>query len=116
MAVNLAERLNVRDWLWPGWVELLSAVRPLGVVVLDVLADHRVQMPTAEDEHPVGEFGSHGAHEPFRVAVRLRASRRNPDDFDSGVGEDGLERNSELAGSVPHQVGERRGAVAEVGQ
>ena len=53
------------------------AVGPLGVVVLDVLADHCVQMPATEDEHAVGEFGSDGAHEPFRVAVRLRAPRWN---------------------------------------
>ena len=39
----------VGERLWAGWLELLSALGPLGVVVLDVLGDHRVQMPATED-------------------------------------------------------------------
>ena len=54
--------------------ELLPAVRPLGVVVIDVLGQGRHQVTSADDEHAVGELGSDGADESFRVAVRLRLS------------------------------------------
>ncbi len=29
-------------------------------------------MPFAEDEHPVGDLGPGGEHEPFRLSVRAR--------------------------------------------
>ena len=39
-------------------------------VVMDlVLGQDRPQMPFAEDEHPVGELGPGGEHEPFRISV-----------------------------------------------
>lgn len=72
--------------MWPRWVELLAAVRPLGVVVLDVLGQDRCQMMSAEDQHAVSQLGSDGAYEPLRVPVRLRAAMRNSDDLDSRVG------------------------------
>ena len=103
VAVDGRDVRFVGDRLRSGRAELLSAVWPLGVVVLDVLGHDRCQVTPAEDEHAVGEFGSDGADEPFRVAVRLRAPRRNLHDFDSGVGEDGVERGGELAGAVTHQ-------------
>ena len=106
MAVDGRDVGLVGDRLRPGWLELLSAMGPLGVVVLDVLGDHRVQMPATEDHHPVGELGSDGADEPLRVAVRLRTPRWNLHDCDSCVGEDGVERGGELTGSVTHQIGE----------
>ena len=73
-------------------------------------------MTSADDQYAVGEFGSDGSQEPFRVAVRLRATGWNLHDFDSRVGQDGVERSGELAGAGTHQIAERRGTLAEVGQ
>jgi hypothetical protein len=40
------------------------------VVKALILGQDRPQMPLAEDEHPVGDLGTGGEHEPFRVSVR----------------------------------------------
>ena len=32
-------------------------------------------MPFAEDEHPVGDLGPGGEHEPFRISVRACGDR-----------------------------------------
>jgi hypothetical protein len=34
-----------------------------------ILGQDRPQMPLAEDEHPVGDLGTGGEHEPFCVSV-----------------------------------------------
>jgi hypothetical protein len=43
-------------------------------------------MPFAEDQHPVGELGPGGKHEPFRVSVRVRAAGRDLHGLDAGTG------------------------------
>jgi hypothetical protein len=43
------------------------------VVVSLVLGQDQQQMPLAEDQHPVGNLGPGGEHEPFRIRVRMRA-------------------------------------------
>jgi hypothetical protein len=92
------------DRMWSRWMKLLSPVGASGVVVLDVFGHHRGQVTSADDEHAVGEFGSDGADEPFRVAVRLRAPRWDFHDSDASVGQNGVERGGELACAVPHQI------------
>jgi hypothetical protein len=37
-----------------------------------ILGQDRPQMPLAEDEHPVGDLGTGGEHEPFCVSVGRR--------------------------------------------
>jgi hypothetical protein len=44
-------------------------------------------MPLAEDQHPVGDLGPGGEHEPFRVCVRSRAAGRNLHGLDTGIGQ-----------------------------
>ena len=68
--------------------------------MLDVFGEHGVQMPLAQDQHAVGELGSGGEHEPFGVAVRPWATRRNLDRRDAHVSQDGIERGRELASPV----------------
>jgi hypothetical protein len=68
-----------------------------------VLGQDRPQMPLAEDQHPVGDLGPGGEHEPFRVSVRARAPGRGLHGFDTGIGQDGVERRGELPGSVADQ-------------
>jgi hypothetical protein len=42
-----------------------------------VLGQDRPQMPLAEDQHPVGDLGPGGEHEPFRIGIRSRAPGRD---------------------------------------
>ena len=55
--------------VWPGRAELAAAMRAAPVVVGLILSLDRPQMPLAEDQHPVGNLGSGGEHEPFRVSI-----------------------------------------------
>jgi hypothetical protein len=64
-------------WLWRA--KFAGAVRSSTVAVPDVLREHHMQVPLAEDQHAVGEFGSDRAYEPFGETVRPRAARRNSD-------------------------------------
>ena len=43
-------------------------------------------MPLAEDEHPAGDLGPGGEHEPFRISVRLRAPGRDLHYLHPGAG------------------------------
>jgi hypothetical protein len=85
------------------WVQLLAAVGTLGVVVADVFAEEQSKMSLAEDQYPVGEFGSDGSYESFSEAVRLWTLGWDLHDADTGVGEDGVEGRRELAGSIPYE-------------
>jgi hypothetical protein len=70
----------------PGRAELAAAMRSPPVVMGFILGQDRPQMPLAEDEHPVGDLGPGGEHEPFRISVRARAARRDLHDLDTGIG------------------------------
>jgi hypothetical protein len=59
---------------------------PPPVVAGLVLGQDRPQKLFAEDEHPVGDLGPGGEHEPFRVSVLARAARRDLHNLDAGVG------------------------------
>jgi hypothetical protein len=89
-------------------------VRSSTVVVANVLSEYYPQMPLTEDQHAVGEFGSDGADEPFGETVRSGATGRNPDRLDAHIGQDGIERCCELAGSIADEETEFRDAVAEI--
>ena len=71
---------------WPGRAELAAAMGPPPVVAGLVLGQDRPQKLFAEDEHPVGDLGPGGEHEPFRVSVLARAARRDLHNLDAGVG------------------------------
>jgi hypothetical protein len=43
-------------------------MRPRGVVVGGEPGKHPAQMPLTEDQHPVGDLGPDGQHEPFAEA------------------------------------------------
>jgi hypothetical protein len=53
----------------PGRAESAAAVGSLPVVVPGVPGEDQPQVWFTEDEHPVGELGSGGAHESFGVGV-----------------------------------------------
>jgi hypothetical protein len=46
-----------------------GAVGSSTVAVANVLREHNTQVPLAEDQHTVDEFGSKGAYEPFGDTV-----------------------------------------------
>jgi hypothetical protein len=52
-----------------GRAELAAAMGAPSVVVRLVLGQDRPQMPLAENQHPVADFGPGGEHEPFRISV-----------------------------------------------
>src|ERR1039458_9159331 len=99
-----------------GRAQLAAAMRAASVVVSLILGQDRPQMPLAEDQHPVSDLGPGGEHEPFRVSVRPWAAGRDLHGFDTGPGQDCVERLSELPGSVADQEPEVRGAVAQIRQ
>ena len=84
------------------------------VVMGLVLGQDRPQMPLAEDQHPVGDLGPGGEHEPFRIGVRSWASGRDLHHFDPGPGQHCVERLGELPGPVAAHEPEACGAIAEV--
>ncbi len=98
----------------PWWAKVAGAVGSSAVVVANVFHQHHMQVPLAEDQHAVGEFGSDSAHEPFGEAVRPWATRRDPDYPDAHIGQDGVERCCELTGSISDEVVEFTDAIAEV--
>jgi hypothetical protein len=50
-------------------VQLAAAVGSVAVVVGFVVGQDGPQVPLAEDEHPVGDLGPVGEHEPLRKGV-----------------------------------------------
>jgi hypothetical protein len=81
-----------------------------------VLGQDQPQMPFAEDEHPVGDLGPGGEHEPFRTSIRARAARRDLHGLDTGAGQDCAGRLGELPGPVADREPEVRGAIARMRQ
>ena len=65
------------------WLQLERAVRPVLVVVLDVLAQDAFEVAAVEDQQPVQALGANGSDEPFGDGVRLRRSCRRLDDPDA---------------------------------
>jgi len=53
----------------PGRAELAAAMGPSSVVVPGIFGQDRPQVPFAEDQHPVGDFGPGGEDEPFGIGV-----------------------------------------------
>jgi len=70
----------------PRRAELAAAVGSPSVVVGRVPGQDRPQVPSAEDQHAVGDLGPGGEYEPFRITVRARAAGPGFHRFDTGVG------------------------------
>src|SRR5207344_569563 len=79
-----------------GRAELPAAVGAPSVVVGLVPGEDRFQMSLAEDQHPVGDLGPGGEHEPFRISVRARASGWDLHGCDAGAGQGRVEGFGEL--------------------
>jgi AhpD family alkylhydroperoxidase len=68
-----------------------------------VLGQDSTQVPFAEDQHPIGHVRADREHEPLREGVRARASRRDLRCGDACIGQECIERGSELPSSVADQ-------------
>ena len=103
MATDLADRW-CRRWL-PRlrWLQPQRAVRPVLVVVLDVLAQDAFDVAAVEDQQPVQALGADGSDEPFGDGVRLRRSCRRLDDPDAVRAEHLVEGIAVLAVAVADQ-------------
>ena len=94
--------------------KVAGTVRSSTVVVPNVFREHHTQVPLAEDQYTVGEFGSDRAYEPFSETVRPRTTRRNPDYADADVREDSIEGRGELTGPISDEEPEPRDAIAKI--
>jgi len=84
----------------PGRAQLAAAVGSSSVVVPGVLGQDAAQVALAEDQHPVGDLGPGGEHEPFRISIRARAPGRGLHSLDARAGLDCVKRCGELPGAV----------------
>ena len=73
-----------------------GAVRAVAVVMVDILGQHRPQLPAPEDEHPVQYLPPNRAHPALRISVRPRRSHRRAQHRQSLGSEDGVECGGEL--------------------
>jgi hypothetical protein len=106
---------KVRDGMIGAWREKPKrSMWPPAVVVGAVFGEDGPQVPFAEDQDAVGEFGSGGQDEAFGVAVRPGTSGWDLDGVDAAAGKDGVEGGGELAGAVGDEEPEAGGAVAEI--
>jgi hypothetical protein len=75
--------------LW--WAKVAGAVGSSTVVMANVVREHYTQVPLAEDQYAIGEFGPQGAYESFGKAVCPWATRGDLDHLDARVGENSVE-------------------------
>ncbi len=85
------------------WPERESTMRALGVVVLDVASQDRLEVAAAEDEEPVETLGADGADEPLGVGVGSGCAHGRGDDSDAFAAEHLVEPQGELAVAVVDQ-------------
>jgi hypothetical protein len=75
-------------------------VRALGVVAVDVAAEHAFEVSAVEDQQPVEALCTHGTDEAFGDSVRLWCADRGADDPDLFAAEDLVEGAGVLAVAV----------------
>jgi hypothetical protein len=82
---------------------LQGAVRAVAVVMVDILGQHRPQLPASEDQQPVQQLPPDGADLPLGVGVGPRRPHRRAQHPDPLGGEDGVERGGELGIPIPDE-------------
>src|SRR4051812_9349111 len=89
-------------------------MRAMGVVVLQILAQHDVEVAWSGDQDVVEAFSAQGGYEALGDCVRPGCPDRGANDADVGAGEHGVERGGELAVPVVDQEPEPVSALAEL--
>jgi hypothetical protein len=97
-----------------GWLLAEGSMRPMGVVVIDVLAEGVVEMPAAGDKDAVSALTPRAGDPPLADRVGPRRLDRRGDDPRAGRGEDGVERVGVLGIPVSDQELQAVGPLAEV--
>jgi hypothetical protein len=77
------------------------------------LGQHRHQMPTSEDEHPIQHLTPHRADPSLRIGVGPRRSHRRDKHLDRLGGKDPIERGGELGIPIADQESESAEVVAD---
>src|SRR5439155_12054730 len=108
-------RAGIRDgcWLAP-WVwshEPERPVRPLAVVMVDVGAEHAVELAVTEDQEPVEALLADGAHPALGVSVRVRSSERRLDHGRAFAAGDLVEGGIELRVAIVDEEAQRLGMI-----
>ena len=93
--------------LWSWWSQAKRSMRPVAVVMVDVDAEHVLELSPADDQHPVEALAPDGADPALGERVRLRRPERCPDDLDAFASEDLVENVAELAVAIVDQVADR---------
>jgi hypothetical protein len=115
-ALELADRSwvdEVETRRWCGRFQFERAVRPVGVVVLDVDAQHTLALSSARDQQPIEAVAADRADPAFGEGVRVGCPIPGADDLDALGPEDFVERAAELAVAVPDQEPHRPRALRE---
>ena len=86
-----------------GRVLMQRSVRTVAVVVLNVLAQHYIEVARPGDQEVVEAFPAQRADEPFRDRVGPGGLDWGAKEADVGAGEDGVEGGGELAVPVADQ-------------
>ena len=87
-----------------------ASVRPLTVVVPQVLVEHPLKMTPTPDQHPIQTLLPHRPHPALGERVGIRRLNRGLDDLDAVSGEDVVEGAGELG--IPVTKEEPRGGRA----
>ena len=105
---------ELEGWLLgSGWLEFEAAVRPVGVVVVDVDVEDVLEVSAAADQDPVEALASDGPDAALGVGVGPRRPDGRADDPDSFAVEDLVEGARELAVAVTDQVADGCGSFAQ---
>lgn len=89
------EMIQVSDAIWqrPEWRGLVQgAVRPVGVVEILVLSQHRHQVAQIPDQGPIQQLTPTAANPPLHDRIHSRCLNGGPDDPDADRLEHGIER------------------------
>src|ERR1039458_9830941 len=97
-----------------GHLESKATVRPMLVVMPDVVAEDPLEMVTANNERPVETLFTYGTYPALRDRVRTWRSHRCLDHLDTFAGEHLVERGGELRVAVSDQEPERPSVLGEI--
>src|SRR6266511_1308330 len=97
------QRGHCRRWRGYRGLKFDAAVRPAGVVVLDIPGEDPLKVLLVPDQCPVQTLGPGGAHPPLGVRVRPRRPWWDLDRLDADGGEHSVEGGGELRVPVTNQ-------------
>jgi hypothetical protein len=99
-------------WAMPGcgWSQAERAMRPVGVVVLDVDTQDTLEVSAVCDQEPVEAVATNRADPALGVRVRVRRAKRCADDLDALALEDLVEGAAEPRSWIRNRIGLGRSA------